>query len=123
MGEILTCVGIPAAESAAIAANRRSGRGARAVPAFWASDSLQTGRERLAAMDRERGEATAREAACARLVGELGVGDAGAHQAARGLRLASAELPVQAATAADDGGTEPPEPTPPPGRPSLKRVK
>ena len=27
---------------------------ARAVPAFWASDSLQTGRERLAAMDRER---------------------------------------------------------------------
>ena len=43
--------------------------------------------------------------------------------AARGLRLASAEPPVQAATAADDGGAEPPEPTPPPGRPSLKRVK
>ena len=38
---------------------------ARAVPAFWEADSLQTGRERLAAMDRERLLLPLLDAACA----------------------------------------------------------
>lgn len=40
----------------------------------------------------------------------------------RGLRLASTEAPAEAAPAPGNDG-EPPEPAPPAGRPSLKRIK